>query len=56
MQPTLPATRSCPIEYCLAPLRLRLHWWLLGLIWRFGREAAALGAEQPDQLNPYWRA
>lgn len=55
MQQTLSATKSCPIEYCLAPLRLRLHWWVLGLIWRLGQNAAQSGAESPDMLNPYWR-
>ncbi len=44
-----------PVEYRVAPLALRLRWWIEGWIWRWGQTAAALGAESPDLQNPFWR-
>ncbi|MBO9312803.1 MAG: hypothetical protein J7456_02850 [Chloroflexus sp.] len=42
-------------EYRVAPLRLRIRWWIEGWIWRWGQTAAALHAESPDLQHPFWR-
>ncbi len=44
-----------PTEYRVAPLALRIRWWIEGWIWRWGQTAMALHAESPELQNPLWR-
>lgn len=41
-------------EYRLAPWHLRLRWWFAACFWRWCRSFAEVGAETPEQVNPFW--
>ncbi|MFV9504691.1 MAG: hypothetical protein AB4911_09010 [Oscillochloridaceae bacterium umkhey_bin13] len=41
-------------EYMLAPWHLRLGWWLMGQLWRFGQLFIITEEAHPEQINPLW--